>query len=210
MNTFAITAQTKLKHAAVLRAVRKCGSIEAFAKYVGVSKSTAFKMVNMRWCMPAHPAAYWPQERIDSVKQAIADLSDESPQSLFPDELRASVLLNTFVGTIEQTKDIPLAGLLEYAESTQERLLLPGPSSHAETAELHDDLMKVVKTLKQREQVVIQMRWGIGEYHGHPHTLDEVAEKIKVTRERVRQIEAKAIRTLQGTSLAGTLIGHLD
>jgi RNA polymerase sigma factor (sigma-70 family) len=210
MNTFAITAQTKLKHAAVLRAVRKCGSIAEFAKAVGIGSSTAFKMVNMRWCLPERPAPHWSQDRIDAVKQSIADLAEESPQALFPDELRASVALKTFIGTIEQTKEVPLAGLLEYAESKREQLLLPCPSKSAETVELHDDVMRALRTISERESLIIQLRWGIGEHHGNQHSLQAVGKILGITQERVRQIESRAIRKLQEYSRAKILRSHLD
>ena len=61
--------------------------------------------------------------------------------------------------------------------------------------EMHDELMRVVKTLKYREREIIKLRYGLGD--GYIYTLKEVAHIFKVTQERIRQIEAKAIRQLQ-------------
>ena len=55
--------------------------------------------------------------------------------------------------------------------------------------------MKVLASLTPREEQVLGMRFGIGEKSGH--TLEEIAQKFSVTRERIRQIEAKALRKLR-------------
>ena len=62
-------------------------------------------------------------------------------------------------------------------------------------AELLAMTEKVLRSLTPREEKVIRMRFGIGEKS--EHTLEEVAEDFEVTRERIRQIEAKALRKLR-------------
>jgi RNA polymerase primary sigma factor len=56
----------------------------------------------------------------------------------------------------------------------------------------------VLKTLTTREEKVLAMRFGLED--GHPHTLEEVGKEFNVTRERIRQIEAKALRKLRHPS----------
>jgi RNA polymerase primary sigma factor len=56
----------------------------------------------------------------------------------------------------------------------------------------------VLKTLTPREEKVIKMRFGVGD--GSEHTLEEVGQNFAVTRERIRQIEAKALRKLRHPS----------
>ena len=210
MNTFPITAQTKFKHAAILRAIRKCGSVADFAKTVGISASNACKLSNMRWCPPSQPNSHWSIEKFNFFKAAIEKLTGESYQSLFPNELRATVSLNTFAETVEQTKEVPLAGLIEYSENRRERLLLPCPSEKAESSELREDLIKVLQTLPIRERTVMEFRWGLGDDTSGPHTLTETAKHIGRTKERVRQIELRAIRSLQQPSRSAILCEHLD
>ena len=69
-------------------------------------------------------------------------------------------------------------------------------------------LDEVLGSLTEREEKVLRLRFGIGD--GVPHTLEEVGKIFKVTRERVRQIEAKALRKLRHPARAKNLKGFLD
>ncbi len=69
------------------------------------------------------------------------------------------------------------------------------PVESATSEMLKDKIEQVLKTLTYREREIIKLRYGIGD--GYTYTLEEVGRIFKVTRERVRQVEAKAIRKLQ-------------
>lgn len=69
------------------------------------------------------------------------------------------------------------------------------PESAAEDAALYHDLRKALSSLTDREQNVIELRFGLKD--GRQRTLEEVGEEFHVTRERIRQIEAKALRKLR-------------
>jgi RNA polymerase primary sigma factor len=73
---------------------------------------------------------------------------------------------------------------------------------------LKDRIEEVLKTLTYREREIIKLRYGIGD--GYTYTLEEVGRIFKVTRERVRQVEAKAIRKLQHPVRSRRLEGFLD
>jgi RNA polymerase primary sigma factor len=73
---------------------------------------------------------------------------------------------------------------------------------------LRDRIDTVLKTLSYREREIIKLRYGIGD--GYTYTLEEVGRIFKVTRERVRQVEAKAIRKLQHPVRSRRLEGFLD
>ncbi len=72
------------------------------------------------------------------------------------------------------------------------------PGDVAVNRSLHEQTKKVLSTLTQREEKVLRMRFGIGEKADH--TLEEVGQDFDVTRERIRQIEAKALRKLRHPS----------
>ncbi len=82
------------------------------------------------------------------------------------------------------------------------------PVSTAGGGMLKDRIEEVLKTLTYREREIIKLRYGIGD--GYTYTLEEVGKIFKVTRERVRQVEAKAIRKLQHPVRARKLEGFLD
>lgn len=73
---------------------------------------------------------------------------------------------------------------------------------------LHEQLLEVLETLTEREQKVLKLRFGLED--GHPRTLEEVGKEFNVTRERIRQIEAKALRKLRHPSRSKKLKDYLD
>jgi len=82
------------------------------------------------------------------------------------------------------------------------------PVETATSEMLRERIDQVLKTLTYREREIIKLRYGIGD--GYTYTLEEVGRIFKVTRERVRQVEAKAIRKLQHPVRARKLEGFLD
>lgn len=74
----------------------------------------------------------------------------------------------------------------------------PSPYSDAERNEISEQILMILKTLTPKEEKVIRMRFGIGV--DRDHTLEEVGRHLSITRERVRQIEAKALRKLKHPS----------
>ncbi|MBS0209109.1 MAG: sigma-70 family RNA polymerase sigma factor [Planctomycetes bacterium] len=82
------------------------------------------------------------------------------------------------------------------------------PAIGAAQEMLRTRINKVLKTLSYREREIIKLRYGLGD--GYSYTLEEVGHIFKVTRERIRQIEAKAVRKLQQPSRSSELSGFLD
>jgi len=82
------------------------------------------------------------------------------------------------------------------------------PVETAGSEMLKDRIEEVLKTLTYREREIIKLRYGIGD--GYTYTLEEVGRIFKVTRERVRQVEAKAIRKLQHPVRSRKLEGFLE
>ena len=71
-----------------------------------------------------------------------------------------------------------------------------------------EQLEEVLQTLTPREAMVLKLRFGLDD--GRPRTLEEVGKKFAVTRERIRQIEAKALRKLRHPSRSKKLKDYMD
>lgn len=84
----------------------------------------------------------------------------------------------------------------------------PAPIDTAMQAVFKDELNKALNTLPEREREVLKFRYGVG--YDRSHTLEEVGRQFKVTRERIRQIEAKALRKLRSQSKSKALRVFLD
>ena len=85
---------------------------------------------------------------------------------------------------------------------------IPSPPEAVIHTNLREQIEEALKTLTERESKVLKMRFGLGD--GNEHTLEEVGQQFKVTRERIRQIEAKALRKLKHPSRSKKLRSFLD
>ncbi len=83
----------------------------------------------------------------------------------------------------------------------------PAPSDSASYSLLREQLCNILHTLTPREEHVIKLRFGLED--GRPRTLEEVGKQFQITRERIRQIEAKALRKLRHPSRSKTLKDYL-
>ena len=84
----------------------------------------------------------------------------------------------------------------------------PAPADAAAQRLLHEQLNEVLHTLTPREEQVLKLRFGLMD--GRPRTLEEVGKEFHITRERIRQIEAKALRKLRHPSRSKRLKDYLD
>ena len=82
------------------------------------------------------------------------------------------------------------------------------PEEYTENEILKEEIDDVLQSLQQREQEVLRLRFGLKD--GTCHTLEEVGKKFNVTRERIRQIEAKALRKLRHPSRAKKLRDFME
>ena len=108
------------------------------------------------------------------------------------------VSLETPVG---EEEDSHLGDFLPDSDASQ-------PPEEASHTLLHEQLEDVLATLTPREQQVLRMRFGLQD--GKPHTLEEVGKEFDVTRERIRQIESKALRKLRHPSRSKNLRDFLN
>ena len=96
--------------------------------------------------------------------------------------------LDASVGRDGEDEDSVLGDFVE----DEERV---GPEDSTATQILKEQLAEILTTLSEREQKIIKLRFGVG--GGRPHTLEEVGAEFSVTRERIRQIEAKALSKMR-------------
>ncbi|MFC8718461.1 RNA polymerase sigma factor [Kitasatospora sp. NPDC057198] len=108
------------------------------------------------------------------------------------------VSLHTPVG---EEDDVALGDLIEDADAAS-------PAESASFLLLREHLEAVLATLGERERQVVQLRYGLDD--GRPRTLEEIGHLFGVTRERIRQIEAKTLGKLRDHAFADQLRGYLD
>ncbi|MBI3469011.1 MAG: sigma-70 family RNA polymerase sigma factor [Planctomycetes bacterium] len=100
--------------------------------------------------------------------------------------------------SVGESEDVQFSSLIEDDRTES-------PLAAAARGSLREAIEQVLRTLSSREREIIRMRFGLGD--GFPYTLEEVGRVFKVTRERIRQIEAKAIRKLQQPARRKRLAG---
>ena len=106
--------------------------------------------------------------------------------------------------------DMPVDRVREILKISQEPVSLETPIGEEEDSQtlLKEQLDEVLSTLTEREQKVLRLRFGMSD--GRARTLEEVGKEFDVTRERIRQIEAKALRKLRHPSRSRKLRDYLD
>ncbi len=161
----------------------------------GITRAIATQSRTIR--LPVHIT-----EKLNKIKKAQRKISQERGRTatiediaveleMTPDQVREvllrvprSVSLEIKVG---KEKDTELGDLLETEETSPEEVLM--------REALQRDLQQLLADLTSRERDVIQMRFGLGD--GHPYSLAEIGRALELSRERVRQIEAKALQKLR-------------
>lgn len=161
----------------------------------GITRAIATQSRTIR--LPVHIT-----EKLNKIKKAQRKISQEKGRTatiediaveleMTPPQVREvlmrvprSVSLEIKVG---KEKDTELGDLLETDDISPEEVLM--------REALHRDLQHLLADLTSRERDVIQMRFGLGD--GHPYSLAEIGRALDLSRERVRQIEAKALQKLR-------------
>ena len=127
--------------------------------------------------------------REPSVEEIAKELDMEPEKIEYVMRIKQDIAsLDASVGRDGDDEDSVLGDFVEDEERTS-------PEDSAVTQILKEQLAAILSTLSEREQKIIRMRFGIG--GERPHTLEEVGAEFSVTRERIRQIEAKALSKLR-------------
>src|SRR3989304_1252431 len=160
--------------------------------------------------VPVHAADFY-----NKVTKASRELTQQLGREPSKEEIAKKLEVST--GKVEEIfraiqDPIALQAPLGDEGSTIEEFISdkdsPTPYSDTERNNVTKQILKVLKTLTPREAEIIRMRFGIG--FDKDHTLEEVGRQFSITRERVRQIEAKAIRKLRHPSRRNALKVLID
>lgn len=155
-------------------------------------------------------------ETINKVKKASSYLLHQNGRDPTPEEIAKEIgMTPDKVREIMRVSQEPVSLETPIGEEEDSHLgdFIPddealAPADAASQALLKEELDKVLKTLTPREEEVLRMRFGLDD--GHPRTLEDVGDRFGVTRERIRQIEAKALRKLRHPQRSKKLKDFLD
>ncbi len=155
-------------------------------------------------------------ETINKVKKANSQLLHKNGRDPTAEEIAAELdMAVDKVREIQRVSQEPVSLETPIGEEEDSHLgdfieddAAPAPADAASMLLLKEQLGDVLKTLTPREEKVLALRFGLVD--GHPHTLEEVGKEFNVTRERIRQIEAKALRKLRHPSRSKRLKDFLD
>ena len=142
-------------------------------------------------------------ELIYKMRRIARRMYQEQGLEALPEQLAAEVGLSKervveLLNLSEQpiSLDAPVADDEQYhLADTLEDISMKAPADQVSQQLLRDYVEKAMTVLNPRERLIIELRYGLQD--GHYHTLDEVSAEFKLTRERIRQIEVKALRKLR-------------
>ena len=200
-----VTVKAAMRHGDLHAAIKKFGSMVALAEHLIVPYASLGSWYRYESCPPATESLpHWPQSRIDELEKKLFEITGKLMDDLFPDAVRDPEFLG-LDKTIESTKEVDANLLLTMAHSI--RGIEYREPDAVEQQELSVAVHASLGTLSWREREVVKLRYGIG---CEAMTLEDVGHVLKVGKERVRQIEAQAIRKLAMPDVARGLVGHLD
>ena len=136
---------------------------------------------------------------IEPTPEQIADVLGV-PEERVIEVLRLSQEPVSLHAPVGEEDDVALGDLIEDADAIS-------PADSVAVMMLREHLDTLLSTLGEREKRVVQLRYGLTD--GEPHTLEEIGRTFGVTRERIRQIEAKTLAKLRGHSYADQLKDYL-
>lgn len=199
---FEIAYVAKAKHADLYRAAKKVGGQSALAREIGVSPTDIGRWINLR-AMPRFEnyvdcrghrvsAQFADPAKKASIEKKLYELTGKTLDELFPPEICNN---QGFLSQAKTKEFYATVDLKQLALAAPERFMLPSPAEVAEDRERIDLLHDAMSSLSERERNIVKLRYGLGDCP--EMTLDEVGRVMRITRERVRQIEAKAVRKMQ-------------
>ncbi len=197
-----ITITAQMRHGILWKAKARLGSTKALAEYLGITQNQAGNWINFK----SYPTREWWDTKGIEIEGKLRVLLERgvSYEELFPAAIRTKAFA-LVKKRQEVTLEIPVERLIEAGAAPRELL---GEVEILRAESLAKDMEQSLGTLTPREEKVIRMRFGLSPYEGE-RTYEEVSEEFGITRERIRQIEAKALRKLRHPTRTKKLKPHL-
>jgi RNA polymerase primary sigma factor len=156
-------------------------------------------------------------EVVNRVQRVERELATELGRDPLPEEvadrsgLSVEKLLEVMQIALSTTSlDAPVGSDADVGDTIASQDASNDPLESTERKQLGEAIERTLSDLPDRDQDIVAMRFGIGKYAGQPHTLEDVAKKMNVTRERVRQIEQKTLARLRHPHNSANLRAFLD
>ena len=203
---FLITIRSQPKHGLLYAALKKHGNLDKLSTVMGISRSSLCHWINLR----SYPRSIFRgyAKRRKRIENGLGKVLGVGIDECWPKEIRDFIdrTYNLKSLIFEQTKEVPLRQL---TSPVMNALTYNGDQERScNVTEARDAIKEALKMLSYREREVVKLRYGLGD--GYVYTLDEAAHIFKVTRDRIRQIEAKAIRKLRELPISNHLVNFLD
>jgi RNA polymerase sigma factor (sigma-70 family) len=197
---FPITVTSRARNGVLWELAKKAGSQKALATQLGLRYHDMNALINMtRKINLASPK--WKDAEAKLLLLYGLDWSQAAPAAVMSDDFLS------IPKRIEKTKRVPMSSLSIADRSRHSK----PPDSEVifaeQDAKMHAAIASLLKSLSYREQQVVRMRYGID---CDPLTLESTAAVMRVSRERIRQIESKAIRKLQMPRRSSRLIEFVE
>ncbi|MBA2525671.1 MAG: hypothetical protein H0V18_07810 [Pyrinomonadaceae bacterium] len=201
--------QIKVKNGALWQAAQSVGGISALSDHLGIPYPALISLINLR-----RPASFRSPQRTrydwKDIEEKLCQLTGLTLDDIFPKKLSTSEFLAS-PHTHTVITELPV----ERLSSVHNRLALPSYQEQVERESEHQHLSNLTNaaldTLTPREEKVLKMRFGLphkcdGVDCDDEHTLGSIGEQVgDVTRERIRQIQAKALRKMRHPSRSRSL-----
>jgi len=184
----AVTAS--FKNGILWEAAQMLGSQAALARHLGIDQVTIGCWLNFKK-VPDFTSE-WGKKRYAEIDAKLNALTGCGLEIIFPPEVRSKQFLAR-EKKFQAVMEMPVENLIAAGAVPQ---LPPSPFEDVVNLEMKDIIEQKLAVLNDQQQKVVKMRFGLGDGEAS-RTLDEVAEHLGVTKERVRQIEAKALRILR-------------
>jgi RNA polymerase sigma factor (sigma-70 family) len=196
-----ITYIAKARLTPLWELVKTCGSQQAAARLIGINPSEFSNWLSLS----SYPREIDDRRRYPDREDVISNVAlycGATMEEIWPAELRAAIDEKRIVREAERVVDVEPGTLIGHSSSP------PNAQLMLESQERKDLIMRSLKMLSYRQREVLKLRYGLGD--GIQYSLDDVAKVFRVTKERIRQIEMKAIAKLQNVTLAAGLVDYCD